>query len=102
SLHCPPLPLFSTSFVFFTAPSTSPFYTLSLHDALPISADLCNVQRFSTMAPRWPRAWWGGVVVDDLNGASPWGAMVCHSAAMGRSEERRVRKECRSRWWPEH
>src|SRR5690349_3226764 len=32
---------------------------------------------------------------------SQWQGRVEHGYAIGRSEERRVGKECRSRWWPE-
>src|SRR5690554_1704155 len=30
------------------------------------------------------------------------GSITPHTGFVGRSEERRVGKECRSRWWPEH
>src|SRR5439155_6797440 len=60
----------------------------------------------------WPRDWSSDVCSSDL---SPWtgsgaffpviasgGHTGTNAARIGRSEERRVGKECRSRWSPDH
>src|SRR5207253_3745124 len=60
---------------------------------------------------RWPRDWSSDVCSSDLNdrlnvkselvavaGRAVAPILVC----LKRSEERRVGKECRSRWWPYH
>src|SRR5258706_544014 len=36
------------------------------------------------------------------DGLSPWRAHCCATSSSSRSEERRVGKECRSRWSPYH
>src|SRR3712207_8460768 len=71
--------------------------------ALPISEALVVGARFWLMT--------NGVSAP-INGVTvtlvPWGAtaviayMIAASAAVARSEERRVGKECRSRWSPYH
>src|SRR5699024_12596489 len=52
-----PISLFSF-FFFFTATATTEIYTLSLHDALPISFSACAMRAFpSTTQPAYPRMW---------------------------------------------
>src|SRR5438034_10117365 len=71
-------------FFFFTDPAPTEIYTLSLHDALPISAaeGMCSrgISRMCVGA----------------RGAMSRNAMTWSSEK--RSEERRVGKECRVRW----
>src|SRR6266481_4676981 len=64
--------------------ATPVLYPLSLHDALPIWGRFC-----------WPRRSQqrGRFSASSLPHVIQW---------RGRSEERRVGKECRSRWWPYH
>src|SRR5256885_16718793 len=105
-------------FFFFNDTATTEIYTLSLHDALPICfdaieallaqdtqrGDFCfghaptladvylvpqieSARRFGVDLDRWPLI----SAVDRACAALP-----------ARSEERRVGKECRSRWSPYH
>ena len=50
------------------------------------------------MAQLWPNDW-GGLWAISLDGDGDGGGLV---ADLHRSEERRVGKECRSRWSPYH
>ena len=43
-----------------------------------------------------PQGWSNGIVVNDCHGIN------AVKSRLGRSEERRVGKECRSRWSPDH
>src|SRR2546428_13204533 len=83
---------------FFNDPATTEIYTLSLHDALPISSHTlanqvsprlhgCQSQASESSGPR------------KVAPRNP-----CHRSPelAHRSEERRVGKECRSRWLPYH
>src|SRR2546429_9218233 len=102
------------SLFFFNDTATTEIYTLSLHDALPIfcSVDLPVVQRLGIVGalPNLGRAQSSSFragqhsrrTYDGFDSVCrpPW-----HRAAppfAGRSEERRVGKECRSRWSPYH
>src|SRR3712207_9330580 len=102
---------------FFNDTATTEIYTLSLHDALPIyyqtlalklfrgepaisefdwnfSAIHSSSHGFST--PTWfgpPR---------NFTSASSWPWIGHPVSGLQRSEERRVGKECRSRWSPYH
>src|SRR3712207_9538012 len=115
-------------FFFFNDTATTEIYTLSLHDALPIS-DFLVLDEYEAAGARGagrgqpegeqrcagdddpPQRW-----VPIQFGAS-WGDCVLESPTLstarayryrgvppitGRSEERRVGKECRSRWSPYH
>src|SRR2546429_9648851 len=97
--------LWNVSFFFFNDPATTEIYTLSLHDALPIStpaerrgqvadADAIGetLQLRCTRRKEYDRQCRLGS--GELAGA-PRGRKM-------RSEERRVGKECRSRWSPYH
>src|SRR5437660_12908003 len=83
-------------FFFFNDTATTEIYTLSLHDALPIYypkkkgiKDECSrLLEASTMKSR------RGFAIQRL-----MNAMRQAHADGWRSEERRVGKECRSRWW---
>src|SRR2546427_11915300 len=89
---------FCCFFFFFNDTATTEIYTLSLHDALPVSADL--------VAARW------GLGREELDAYAARSHQRAHAAQSAghfereivgiRSEERRVGKECRSRWSPYH
>src|SRR5687767_15241966 len=67
--------------------------------ALPIFADLVIATRFIAISPR------GRTQKHCPNSrlsASCWGKSRSLCSRRRRSEERRVGKECRSRWWPYH
>src|SRR5439155_19056515 len=62
---------------------------------------------------RWPRDWSSDVCSSDLNRPASSATIRCRAALLTgqagrqenprfRSEERRVGKECRSRWSPDH
>src|SRR5688572_33313510 len=86
-------------FFFFNDTATTEIYTLSLHDALPIFAgeSTYKPQPIAQGKPgcfrlhlwSYPRA-----------STHLLGAHGCDRHP--RSEERRVGKECRARWWPDH
>src|SRR2546422_10295241 len=95
-------------FFFFNDTATTEIYTLSLHDALPISAPgpltelpfiigrrdaldrAARVARDSSQARE---------AIDRLRAVD---AALTDDDRRHRSEERRVGKECRSRWSPYH
>src|SRR2546425_11902043 len=96
-------------FFFFNDTATTEIYTLSLHDALPIS------RAGSCAAPPAPCAARPRAAPPGVRGGSrrtsrrsrPWRlrspSLLHHDdAGLERSEERRVGKECRSRWSPYH
>src|SRR2546429_7642183 len=92
-------------FFFFNDTATTEIYTLSLHDALPIW--LCSLRRRSaTVGWLWllllgfifERDGW--VSASDRETEHWVGTWACSPQL--RSEERRVGKECRSRWSPYH
>src|SRR3712207_9363282 len=99
---------------FFNDTATTEIYTLSLHDALPISALVIVGDGDGTVgvgygkAKEVPAAIAKGVEEAKKHFykvpriASTIPHPVQGEAAAGRSEERRVGKECRSRWWPYH
>src|SRR2546429_8359156 len=101
------LPLF---FFFFNDTATTEIYTLSLHDALPI----CNALALAAGQFQAALAHLGVVAareaLDELvRVGRPRGCddllPACVGVGIGdvlRSEERRVGKECRSRWSPYH
>src|SRR3712207_9232746 len=102
-----------TVFVF-NDTATTEIYTLSLHDALPICsftlAEVLVPRSATTEAFTWIGTALGlGVAVGssaagklvDTTGANT-AFLVATLAAAIRSEERRVGKECRSRWSPYH
>src|SRR5574339_123809 len=80
-------PSISYAVFFFNDTATTEIYTLSLHDALPISPLLCLEG-----VPDLP------VAPQDEAGLTK----TFQTWPRGRSEERRVGKECRSRWSPYH
>src|SRR5438034_11136384 len=79
---------------FFNDTPTTEIYTLSLHDALPICCARCCA----------PLTAWRPVCPGIACARAP-AARKCRRASWMRtpirSEERRVGKECRSRWWAE-
>src|SRR2546430_17270359 len=105
-----------TSFFFFNDTATTEIYTLSLHDALPIS--------FAAVVRSRPvQALRAQHVIEDVAPTSEVAEGACRRAvhelvprsrlavernqvelrrSLPRSEERRVGKECRSRWSPYH
>src|SRR5947209_18393882 len=85
-------------FFFFNVPATTNIYTLSLHDALPI----WRRPRPSGPSPvRWGAPFRS--LAPNCEKALPSEpAKVPKGVADARSEERRVGKECRCWWWPEH
>src|SRR2546426_12269854 len=105
------LSLFIFFFFFFNDTATTEIYTLSLHDALPISRRLLEI-----LVPDGVLL----VAVDALElllerrhlgrrhlrrQPGPRSRLVDHVdrlVGQERSEERRVGKECRSRWSPYH
>src|SRR3989441_12884951 len=103
------------SFFFFNDTATTEIYTLSLHDALPISAVAPGAP--SSEARRQDMGVIGGCpsrTATQLRTARVAIAMRVSREALAmcgasttfwsgtRSEERRVGKECRSRWSPYH
>src|SRR5260370_18078941 len=44
----------------------------------------------------------GNLASDSGGGIFNEGTVALNQSTIGRSEERRVGKECRSRWWPDH
>src|SRR5256885_16463913 len=99
-------------FFFFNDTATTEIYTLSLHDALPISqgfrAPLCGEHRRRDAQPFRPDGVFMADQVDHQFAATQYhvadllGLAVLRDMRAGRSEERRVGKECRSRWSPYH
>src|SRR2546425_9917408 len=85
-------------FFFFNDTATTEIYTLSLHDALPIFLVLVLALRYAPLVRDGLifAAW--AVPLHLLTAAAAITALV----ALWRSEERRVGKECRSRWSPYH
>src|SRR2546427_13271639 len=87
------------SFFFFNDTATTEIYTLSLHDALPIccqigpgGAPLGQIRKTAVIA-EWHHL---------RRACNGWIAPIERHFAEARSEERRVGKECRSRWSPYH
>src|SRR2546430_16701518 len=81
-------------FFFFNDTATTEIYTLSLHDALPIYQWRAGGER-------------GGERLREGEGVAGRRVVVRPQLPAGleyleRSEERRVGKECRSRWSPYH
>src|SRR3712207_9145637 len=101
---------------FFNDTATTEIYTLSLHDALPISAGRIE-GRYQPAKQKGapigivlhPHPQFGGtmnnqIVYNLFYGFVNRGFSVLrfNFRGVGRSEERRVGKECRSRWSPYH
>src|SRR2546429_8942792 len=99
-------------FFFFNDTATTEIYTLSLHDALPISSAarrerLFLEDRLKTVKADLDNATARFSQFSSANSAidvPAQGRAMVEAAAwlQGRSEERRVGKECRSRWSPYH
>ena len=105
-------------FFFFNDTATTEIYTLSLHDALPISPDL--IKKLVNLGDNYIRqsrldlstAYFGKALelayqlygeeanVPDIADCMMYTGDI--HALKNRSEERRVGKECRSRWSPYH
>src|SRR2546427_11902001 len=92
------------SFFFFNDTATTEIYTLSLHDALPISVvaddDFARTRNHDQLTLGVADVAHRAVEADGAVG------LGFHArgdgSARSRSEERRVGKECRSRWSPYH
>src|SRR5256885_14246794 len=102
-------------FFFFNDTATTEIYTLSLHDALPISLPAAERRARCAGPGRWPdgistAAWHGGALARDSERGSYRYPLFLEQVAehgidlagVRRSEERRVGKEGRSRWSPDH
>src|SRR5205085_10073530 len=93
------------SLVFFTDPPPTHIYTLSLHDALPISRAAAPRALVASTPPGVGSVRTFAVCAAlDCTKFKKVGARArvvgAHVAIYIRSEERRVGKECRSRWSP--
>src|SRR2546426_10613085 len=93
-------------FFFFNDTATTEIYTLSLHDALPISLARGAAGR---RVPAGARRVAGADHATGTGGGDGAECLTMRNAECGialevrsRSEERRVGKECRSRWSPYH
>src|SRR3712207_9077930 len=106
-------------FFFFNDTATTEIYTLSLHDALPIfiaglnskviiSGLVAVVLMISIVWSVMPTYWRGRLssfINPEQSGQYGYQAVQSKTAIGSgqlRSEERRVGKECRSRWSPYH
>src|SRR5260370_36094313 len=90
----------SSPVFFFNDTATTEIYTLSLHDALPIYLFLQSGGVINNLAG----ATWS-IVNGNGNGIIFNGGTAStfnNAGTLQRSEERRVGKECRSRWSPYH
>ena len=86
------------SFFFFNDTATTEIYTLSLHDALPISQNTATDIQTDSPAVGYAfdrSEFWRTIPAWRDIDAETFGDFR-------RSEERRVGKECRSRWSPYH
>src|SRR2546427_324448 len=94
---------FFSSF-FFNDTATTEIYTLSLHDALPICTCLvtftANTLGSYTITATYNPA--PTSVHATSNGSDTVMVTARTTSTTLRSEERRVGKECRSRWSPDH
>src|SRR2546426_11235456 len=93
-------------FFFFNDTATTEIYTLSLHDALPIYEEESDQQRHHAenahvQAERASHPLDLGVALLGSLG-DQFRRQERLDRAFHRSEERRVGKECRSRWSPYH
>src|SRR2546422_9946495 len=105
------MPSYFSFFFFFNDTATTEIYTLSLHDALPISvrrrhAEIGFVIEANGRIPPLgrkllPRARRALERTGSRRRSNPLGAAEA-MRSRARSEERRVGKECRSRWSPYH
>src|SRR3989475_10854140 len=111
------------SFFFFNDTATTEIYTLSLHDALPIFPKLIAAsliakrpEQFGFEAQPLPPLVFDEITIPDATGLDVIARLADTTVAAvldlnpqfvrgitpPRSEERRVGKECRSRWSPYH
>src|SRR5690554_8236730 len=110
--------LYCFNFFFFNDTATTEIYTLSLHDALPISKDanepksmnthLHIIEPYTNLYRVWPDARLAQqiegllrVFIDHITDpqSGHFHLFFDHDWSLrSRSEERRVGKECRSRW----
>src|SRR2546421_10073009 len=94
-------------FFFFNDTATTEIYTLSLHDALPICGSrrrhtrCCPASR-ETCSSQCPGCRSGNQDIGNYKSLATLGSTVYVFGGSRRSEERRVGKECRSRWSPYH
>src|SRR5699024_12624466 len=79
-------------FYFFPAPSPTHIYTLSLHDALPISLISISFKYRTYLLNNFALHVFSKLVFKNS------AVCILSTRALERSEERRVGKECRSRW----
>src|SRR3712207_9475200 len=91
---------------FFNDTATTEIYTLSLHDALPIFKSIGLSLAIGVLADAFVVRMTLVPAVMALLGRHAWrlparlGRLLPDLDIEGRSEERRVGKECRSRWSP--
>src|SRR3712207_9339870 len=92
------------TFFFFNDTATTEIYTLSLHDALPISESNEELDSILQRLPLWGLAKWKVTPLENLEGRTARDRQFIEQLeqSLQRSEERRVGKECRSRWSPYH
>src|SRR3989441_12181313 len=99
------------AFFFFNDTATTEIYTLSLHDALRSKRELAtwlgDERRIHVVPFGVDRAMFSESPGARLRGRTDWripedAFVVLHVGSTARSEERRVGKECRSRWSPYH
>src|SRR5437867_12888046 len=91
-------------FFLFNATATTEIYTLSLHDALPISVAVSDNSRYRIPRLVQIRCWIGKPAETSVGISNHGGKRLVDlmSDRRGkRSEERRVGKECGWGWWRE-
>src|SRR2546427_10436436 len=89
-------------FFFFNDTATTEIYTLSLHDALPISARVEVADVLVRVPDGADDVAFHDLHVIDVEQQLHAGRVDRPHHRDPRSEERRVGKECRSRWSPYH
>src|SRR5206468_7635127 len=76
-----------------------------IRDLIVTGVQTCALPIFSPMTRMsWPAPLNANEAVREAtrNAATRVSALMISSVIPSRSEERRVGKECRSRWWPDH
>src|SRR2546426_9492125 len=91
-------------FFFFNDTATTEIYTLSLHDALPIYRFFWRARWLRLLNTRATSVIDPVRILSEFSWKRPFQSSysVIFVSFRTRSEERRVGKECRSRWSPYH